>query len=60
VAQLRRRTLGSLYVVSYDLQGYGGGILTFPQPGGPGSPIPWEQGGPVMPPGTGFPLSRLL
>jgi hypothetical protein len=33
-----------------------------PQPGGPGpcSYIPQEQGGPVIPPGTGFPLCRLI
>jgi hypothetical protein len=33
-----------------------------PQPGGPGSRIyiSQEQGGPVTPPGTGFPLRRLL
>jgi hypothetical protein len=32
--------------------------LRLPQPGGPGSRIyiPQEQGGPVIPPGTGFPL----
>jgi hypothetical protein len=30
VAQLYPRTLGSLYAISYDLQGYGGGILTLP------------------------------
>jgi hypothetical protein len=32
------------------------------QPGGPGSRIyiPQEQGGPVIPPGTGFPFCRLL
>jgi hypothetical protein len=36
--------------------------LRLPQPGGPGSRIyiPQEQGGPLMPPGTGFPLRRLL
>jgi hypothetical protein len=36
--------------------------LRLPQPGGPGSSIyiPQEQGGPVIPPGTGFPLRRLL
>jgi hypothetical protein len=36
--------------------------LRLPQPGGPGSRIyiPQEQGGPVTPPGTGFPLRRLL
>jgi hypothetical protein len=36
--------------------------LRLPQPGGPGSRIyiPQEQGGPVMPLGTGFPLCRLL
>jgi hypothetical protein len=36
--------------------------LRLPQPGGPGSRIyiPQEQGGTVIPPGTGFPLSRLL
>jgi hypothetical protein len=28
VAQLYPRALGSLYVASYDSQGYGGGILT--------------------------------
>jgi hypothetical protein len=33
-----------------------------PQPGGPGPRIyiPQEQGGPDIPPGTGFPLRRLL
>jgi hypothetical protein len=33
-----------------------------PQPGGPGprNYIPQEQGGPVIPPGTGFPFLRLL
>jgi hypothetical protein len=33
-----------------------------PQPGWPGSRIyiPQEQGGPVIPPGTGFPFHRLL
>jgi hypothetical protein len=30
------RALGSLYIVSYDSQGYGGGILTLPLPGGTG------------------------
>jgi hypothetical protein len=34
MAQLYPRALGSLYVVSYDSQGYGGGILTLPLPGG--------------------------
>jgi hypothetical protein len=37
-------------------------FLRVPQPGGP-SPriyIPQEQGGPVIPPGTGFPFRRLL
>jgi hypothetical protein len=32
--QLYPRALGSLYVVSYDSQGYGGGILTLPLPEG--------------------------
>jgi hypothetical protein len=34
--------------------------LILPQPGGPGplSYIPQEQGGPVIPPGTGFPFRR--
>jgi hypothetical protein len=36
VAQLCPRALGSLYVVSYDSQGCGGGILTLPLPGGTG------------------------
>jgi hypothetical protein len=36
--------------------------LRLPQPGGPGSRIyiPQEQGGPVIPPCTGFPFCRLL
>jgi hypothetical protein len=36
--------------------------LRLPQPGGPRPRIyiPQEQGGPVIPPGTGFPFSRLL
>jgi hypothetical protein len=36
VAQLYPRAPGSLYVVSYDSQGNGGGILTLPLPGGTG------------------------
>jgi hypothetical protein len=62
VAQLYPWALSSLYVASYDSQGYGGGILTFPQPGGPGSRIYilQEQGGPVIATCTGFPLRRLL
>jgi hypothetical protein len=36
--------------------------LRLPQPGGPGPRIynPQEQGAPVIPPGIGFPLRRLL
>jgi hypothetical protein len=36
--------------------------LRLPQHGGPGPRIyiPQEQGGPVIPPSTGFPLCRLL
>jgi hypothetical protein len=36
--------------------------LRLPHPGGPGPPIYilQEQGGPVIPPGTGFPFCRLL
>jgi hypothetical protein len=36
--------------------------LRLPQPGGPGPRIyiPQEKGGPVIPPGTGFPFCRLL
>jgi hypothetical protein len=36
--------------------------LRLPQPGGPGSRIyiPQEQGGPDIPPGTGFPFCPLL
>jgi hypothetical protein len=36
--------------------------LRLPQLRGPGPHIyiPWEQGGPVIPPGTGFPFCRLL
>jgi hypothetical protein len=36
--------------------------LRLPQPRGPSSSIyiPHEQGGPVIPPGTGFPFCRLL
>jgi hypothetical protein len=43
VAQLYPRALGSLYVVSYDSQGYGGDILTLPLPGrtGIGIEIGW-------------------
>jgi hypothetical protein len=42
--------LGSLYVASCDSQGYSGGILTLPQPWGPGLHIyiPQEQDGPVQ------------
>jgi hypothetical protein len=36
VAQLYPQSLRSLYVVSYDSQGYGGGILTLTLPGGTG------------------------
>jgi hypothetical protein len=36
LAQLYPRALGSLYVVSYDSQGYGRSILTFPLPEGTG------------------------
>jgi hypothetical protein len=39
VAQLYPRALGSLYIVSYDSQGYSGGILSLPQPEGPGPRI---------------------
>jgi hypothetical protein len=37
-------------------------LLRLPQPGGPGSRIyiPQEQGGPVIPPGTGLPFCHLL
>jgi hypothetical protein len=37
-------------------------FLRLPQPGGPGPRIfiPQEQGGPVIPPGTGFPFRHLL
>jgi hypothetical protein len=45
VVQLYPRTLGSLYVASYDSQGYGEGILTLARPGGPDSRI-------YIPPGT--------
>jgi hypothetical protein len=50
VTQLYPRSLGSLYVASCDSQGYGGGILDLPQPGGPGPHIyiPQEQDGPVQ------------
>jgi hypothetical protein len=43
---------------SYTLQSH----LKLPQPGGPGSRIyiPQEQGGPVIPPGTGFSLENSL
>jgi hypothetical protein len=46
-------TRGPHFTVSYS---------RLPQPGGPGPRIyiPQEQGGPVMPPGTGFPFRRLL
>jgi hypothetical protein len=50
LAQLCPRALGSLYITSCDSQGYGGGILTLPQHGGPGPRIciPQEQDGPVQ------------
>jgi hypothetical protein len=50
VAQLYPRALGCLYVVSYDSQGYGGDILTLPQPGGLGPRICilQEQDGPSL------------
>jgi hypothetical protein len=37
-------------------------LASNPQPGGPGlcSYVPKWQGGPVIPPGTGFPFRRLL
>jgi hypothetical protein len=60
VAHLYARAQASLYVASYDSQGYGGGILTLletgTQPGGLGPRIyiPQEQGSPVIPPGTDF------
>jgi hypothetical protein len=49
VAQLCPRALGSLYVGPCDSQGYGGGILTLPQPGraGPRIYITQGQDGPV-------------
>jgi hypothetical protein len=61
MAQLYPRALGSLHVVSYDSQVYGGCILTLPQPGVPGPiSVPQEQNGPVIPPGTGFPFRLFL
>jgi hypothetical protein len=50
VTQLYSRVLGSLYVLSYDSQCYGGGIPTLPQPGEPGQRmyIPQKQGGPLQ------------
>jgi hypothetical protein len=39
VAQLYSRALGSLYVISYDSQGYIVGILTIPKSSGPGPVI---------------------
>jgi hypothetical protein len=50
MAQLYPRALGSLSVVSYDSQGYGGGILTLPLPGGTGPCIYslQEYDGPVQ------------
>jgi hypothetical protein len=48
--------LAGLVTIFYCLR------LETPQPGGPGPRIysPQEQGGPVIPPGTGFPFRRLL
>jgi hypothetical protein len=48
VAQLHPQALGSLYVVSYDSQCYGRGILTLLQPGWPGLHIY------IYPSGTGW------
>jgi hypothetical protein len=49
VALLYPQGLGPLYFVPVDSQGYGGGILTLPQPGRPGPRIyiTQEQDGPV-------------
>jgi hypothetical protein len=59
--------LCSLFVASYDSQGLRWKYSNppphgVPQPVGPGSCIytPQEQGGPVIPPGTGFPFRHLL
>jgi hypothetical protein len=55
VAQLYSQALGSLpYFSAFDSR--------LPQPVGPGPRIyiPQEQGGPGIPPGTGFPFRRLL
>jgi hypothetical protein len=48
VAQLYPWALGSLFVTSYDSQGYGGGILTS------------LHTDPVIPLGTGFSFCHLL
>jgi hypothetical protein len=56
----RTATLGSKFSRTQDhiLQFH----MRLPQPEGPGPCIyiPYEQGGPVIPPGTGFPFCRLL
>jgi hypothetical protein len=49
MAQLYPQSLGSLYVISYVSQGYGGCILTLPQPGRARSPYMC-----VYPSGTGW------
>jgi hypothetical protein len=53
-SQIRVQQYSSPYVPVSDSR--------LPQPGGPGPLIyiPQEQGGPVIPPGTGVPLHRLL
>jgi hypothetical protein len=63
VSQLYLLALGSVYIISYDSQGYCGGILTLPQPGGPGPHmyILQEQDGPVQSQSQIFDLySKLL
>jgi hypothetical protein len=53
--------LASAIILRSESRGTRDQIL-LPQPGGPGPRIyiPQEQGGPVIPPGTGFPFRRIL
>jgi hypothetical protein len=62
MVQVYPQALGSFFVASYDSQGYCGGIVTLPQPGGPGPRgyIPQEQDGSGIPSGNGFLFRRLL
>jgi hypothetical protein len=61
-AGLRQRSYSQVRVPRDSRPNFTVSDSRLPQPGGPGPRIyiPQEQGGPVIPPGTGFPFRRLL